>query len=202
MTHLIVFQFCGRLARRFGVHFLLGAVRLGVTLMPLGCQVVKARKPFIGLLVVLSGITSGCGGGSYSQGGLYPVDRSGAYSFTLTWSGGSFTFHGTLKQTQWTPCNGNLLCNGATYENNLTGSFSFPWCSPDSFNATGQLFYTPGGTESFAFAVGDTTTSSNLFTMSSPDFSTLSGPWQPGPAFTCPPVPSGSLSFNWTAVKN
>lgn len=163
---------------------------------------VKVRNLFIGLFMVLSALMSGCGSNSYSQGGQYPADRSGTYTFTLTWNSGSLTLKGTLKQTQWTPCNGNLLCNGATYENNLNGSFSFPWCSPDAFNATGQFFYTPGGTESFAFGIGDTTTSSNLLVMSSSDFSTLSGSWQPGPAFTCPPVPSGSLSFTWTAVKN
>jgi hypothetical protein len=107
---------------------------------------------------------------------------------------------GTLKQAQWTPCNGNLLCNGATYQNDLTGNFSFPWCSPHSFTATGQLFFTPGNPETFAFAIFDSTASSNLLIIDSADFSKLAGTWEEGPAFTCAPIPSGNLT--WTAVKN
>lgn len=161
---------------------------------------IQVRNLFIGFFMVLAWLMSGCGGGSYNQGGVYPADISGTYTFTLTGTGGSLTLHGTLKQTQWTPCNGNLLCNGATYENNLNGSFSFPWCSADTFTATGQLFFTPGSPESFAFAIFDSTASSNLLIMNTSDFSTRSGTWQTGPAFTCPPVPSGTLT--WTAVKN
>jgi hypothetical protein len=81
----------------------------------------------------------------------------------------------------------------------LNGNFSFSWCSHDAFTSTSELFFTPGSTESFAFAIFDTTASSNLLTMSSSDFSTLSGTWQAGPAFTCA-APSGNLT--WTAVKN
>lgn len=161
------------------------------------------RSLFIGYVVALAGLMSGCGGasagGSNSSGGQYPADISGTYTFALAWTGGSLTLHGTLKQTQWTPCNGNLLCNGATYENNLTGNFSFPWCSPDSFTATGQVFFTPSSAETFAFAIWDNTASNNLIVMSSADFSKLSGTWQQGTAFTCG-VPSGTLT--WTAVKN
>lgn len=157
-----------------------------------------------GFLVILSVVVSGCGGG-YSQGqppggGQYPADISGTYTFTLAWSGGSLVLKGTLKQTQWAACNGNLLCNGATYENDLNGSFSFPWCAPDAFTATGQLFFTPGSAETFAFAVFDNTASSNLLIINSSDFSKLSGTWETGAAFTCPPAPSGALT--WTAVKN
>ena len=163
----------------------------------------KVRNLSIGFFMILSGLVWGCGGNSNTQstpsGGQYPADMSGTYTFTLAWSGGSLTLHGTLKQTQWTPCNGNLLCNGALYENNLTGNFSFPWCSPDSFTATGQLFFSPGSAETFAFAVWDNTVSNNLVVMSSPDFSKLSGTWEQGTAFTCS-VPSGTLT--WTAVKN
>jgi len=160
----------------------------------------KVRNLSIGFFMVLSGLMSGCGGNSYMQGGgQYPTDISGTYTFTLSWTGGSLTLHGTLKQTQWIPCDGNLLCNGATYENNLNGNFSFSWCSHDAFTSTSELFFTPGSPESFAFAIFDTTASSNLLTMSSSDFSTLSGTWQAGPAFTCA-APSGNLT--WTAVKN
>jgi hypothetical protein len=148
---------------------------------------------------------SGCGGGSYMQGppggGQYPADISGTYTFTLVGTGGgSLTLRGTLKQTGWTPCNGNLLCNGATYQNNLNGNFSFSWCNADAFTATGQLFFTPGTPETFAFAVFDSTASSNLLTISAADFSTRSGTWEAGSAYTCVPVPSGTLT--WTAVKN
>jgi len=156
------------------------------------------RSLFAGLVMVLSWLISGCGGG-YQSAGQYPADRSGSYTFTLGWTGGSLVLQGSLKQSQWTPCNGNLLCNGATYENNLTGSFSFPWCAPDSFTATGQLFYTPGQPETFAFAIFDSTASNNLLIMNAADFSTLAGTWQTGPAFTCA-TPSGNLT--WTAVKH
>jgi hypothetical protein len=107
---------------------------------------------------------------------------------------------GTIKQGQWTPCNGNLLCNGATYQNDLTGNFSFPWCAPHSFTGTEQLFFTPGNPETFAFAIFDNTVSSNLLIIDSADFSKLAGTWQEGPAFTCLLIPSGNLT--WTAVKN
>jgi hypothetical protein len=36
--------------------------------------------------------------------------------------------------------------------------------------------------------------------MKSADFSTRSGTWETGPAYTCVPIPSGTLT--WTAVKN
>jgi hypothetical protein len=133
-------------------------------------------------------------------GTQYPADISGTYTFTLAGNGGSLTVHGTLKQAQWTPCNGNLLCKGATYQNDLTGNFSFPWCSAQAFTATGQLFFTPGNAEAFAFAIFDTTVSSNLLIMDSADFSKLAGTWQTGPAFTCAPISSGTLT--WTAIKN
>ena len=163
----------------------------------------KVQSLLIGFLVILSTLVSACGGG-YSQGqppggGQYPADMSGSYTFTLAWTGGSLTLQGTLNQTQWTPCNGNLLCNGATYENNLNGNFSFPWCTAHAFTATGQLFFTPGSSETFAFAIFDSTASSNLLIINSSDFSKLSGTWETGSAFTCPPVPSGTLT--WTAVK-
>ena len=164
------------------------------------------RNLFVGLFMVLAWLMSGCGGNSSTQaqpssGGIqYPADMSGTYTFTLAGTGGSLTVHGTLTQAQWAPCNGNLLCNGATYQNDLTGNFSFPWCSPHAFTATGQLFFTPGQPETFAFAIWDSTASSNLLTMSSADFSKLAGTWQTGPAFTCAPIPSGTLT--WTAVKN
>lgn len=164
----------------------------------------RARTLLIGFVIAFA-FMSGCGGGGSSTpaqpGGIqFPADISGTYTFTLTATGGSLTLHGNLKETGWTPCNGNLLCNGATYQNNLTGNFSFSWCSADAFTATGQLFFTPGSAETFAFAIFDSTVSSNLVTMSSPDFSKLSGTWQNGTAYTCAPVPSGSLT--WTAVKN
>ena len=165
----------------------------------------KVQNLMTAFLVLLSTLVSGCGGG-YSQGqlpggGQSPADVSGSYTFTLAWSGGgSLTLKGTLKQTQWVSCNGNLLCNGATYENDLNGSFSFPWCSPHAFTATGQLFFTPGSAETFAFAIFDNTASSSLLIINSADFSKLSGTWEMGSAFTCPPIPSGTLT--WTAVKN
>jgi len=163
----------------------------------------KMRNLFIGF-VVFAWLMSGCGGGYYTQPGppgtQYPADISGTYTFTLVGTGGSLTVKGTLKQGQWTPCNGNLLCNGATYQNDLTGNLSFPWCAPHSFTATGQLFFTTGNPETFAFAIFDGTVSSNLVIIDSPDFSKLSGTWEEGPAFTCTPIPSGTLT--WTAVKN
>lgn len=163
---------------------------------------IEVRSLFIGFWMVLSTLMLGCGGGGQQTGsGQYPADISGTYTFTLVGTGGgSLTLHGTLKQTGWTPCNGNLLCNGATYQNNLTGNFSFSWCSADSFTATGQLFFTPGNPETFAFAIWDSTASSNLLLMKSADFSTRSGTWETGPAYTCVPIPSGTLT--WTAVKN
>jgi hypothetical protein len=164
----------------------------------------KTRNLFTGLFTVLAWLVSGCGGNSYTQpsppGTQFPADISGTYTLTLIGTGGSLTLHGTLKQGQWTLCNGNLLCNGATYQNDLNGNFSFPWCSPHSFAATGQLFFTPSNPETFAFAIFDNTASSNLLIVDSADFSKRSGTWQEGPAFTCMPIPSGSLT--WTAVKN
>ena len=129
--------------------------------------------------MVLAWLISGCGSNSYMQttGIQYPADKSGTYTFTLAWTGGSLTVQGTLKQAQWTLCNGNLLCNGATYENDLTGNFSFPWCSPQAFTATGRLFFTPGNPETFAFAIFDTTASSNLLIIDSADFSKLAETW-------------------------
>jgi hypothetical protein len=163
----------------------------------------KVRNLFIGLVAVLAWLMSGCGGNSPTQPGppgtQFPADISGTYTFTLVGTGGSLTLQGTLKQGQWTPCNGNLLCNGATFQNDLSGNFSFPWCSPDSFTATGQLFFTPGNPETFAFAIFDNTVSSNLLIINSADFSKRSGTWEEGTAFTCMPIPSGSLT--WTAVK-
>lgn len=157
----------------------------------------------IGLLAVFVWLTSGCGGsygGSGQSSGQYPADISGSYTFTLTGStAGSLTLTGTLKQSQWTPCNGNLLCNGAIYQNDLTGTFSFPWCAAHAFTATGQLFFTPGSPEVFAFAIFDSTASSNLLILNSPDFSKQAGTWEAGPAYTCPPAPSGTLT--WTATK-
>lgn len=164
----------------------------------------KMRHLFIGLFMVLAWLISGCGSNSYTQPGppgiQFPADISGTYTFTLVGTSGSLTVKGTIKQAQWTPCNGNLLCNGATYENDLTGSFSFPWCAPHSLSGTEQLFFTPGNPETFAFAIFDNTVSSNLLIIDSTDFSTRAGTWEEGPAFTCLPIPSGNLT--WTAVKN
>jgi hypothetical protein len=175
-----------------------------ILLQRFGEQRMRVRTLLISFVIAFA-FMSGCGGGSSAQGQpgssqLFPADISGTYTFTLTGTGGSLTLHGTLKETGWTPCNGNLLCNGATYQTNLNGNFSLSWCSADAFTATGQLFFTPGSPESFAFAIFDSTVSSNLVTMSSGDFSKLSGTWQNGTAYTCPPVPSGTLT--WTAVKN
>jgi hypothetical protein len=178
-------------------------VRAEVTALEISSGM-KVQSLLIRCFIAFSVAISGCGGGSYSQGQpggtQFPADVSGTYTFTLTGTNGSLTLHGTLKETTWTPCNGNLLCNGATYENNLNGNFSFSWCNADAFTATGQLFFTPGSAETFAFAIFDGTASSNLLTMSSSDFSKLSGTWQTGTAYTCAPIPSGTL--NWTAVKN
>ena len=152
-------------------------------------------------------LVCGCGGGSQSSGSMFPPDISGSYTITLVGSsGGSAILHSTLKQSQWTLCNGNLICNGSTYINNMTGSFTLSWCNADTLNGTAQLFFTPASAsapaspESIAFAVGDVTTSNNIFTASSSDFSKLAGIWELGSGYTCVPIPSGTLT--WTAVKN
>lgn len=164
------------------------------------------RFPVVVLILALQ-LVCGCGGGYQSGGSMFPRDISGSYTITLVGSsGGSATLRSTLKQSQWTLCNGNLLCNGATYINNLTGNFSLSWCNADTFSGTAQLFFTPAtasapaSTESIAFAVGDVTTSNNIFTASSSDFSKLTGVWDLGSGYTCVPIPSGTLT--WTAVKN
>ena len=131
---------------------------------------IKMRNLFIGLFVVLALLMSGCGSNSYTQPGPPGTQYPADISGTYT-----FTLVGT-------------------------GNFSFPWCSPDSFTATGQLFFTPGNPETFAFAIFDNTVSSNLLIINSADFSKLAGTWQEGTAFTCVPIPSGNLT--WTAVRN
>lgn len=164
------------------------------------------RLPVLMLILALD-LVCGCGGGSQSSGSMFPRDISGSYTITLVGSsGGSATLHATLKQSQWTPCNGNLICNGSTYINNLTGSFTLSWCNADTLSGTAQAFFTPASAsapaspEGIAFAVGDVTTSNNIFTASSNDFSTLTGIWDLGSGYTCVPIPSGTLT--WTAVKN
>src|SRR6267143_6954730 len=64
----------------------------------------KMRNLFVGLFMVLAWLMSGCGSNSYMQttGIQYPADKSGTYTFTLAWTGGSLTVQGTLKQAQWT----------------------------------------------------------------------------------------------------
>jgi hypothetical protein len=159
------------------------------------------------MLILALELVFGCGGGSQSSGSMFPPDISGSYTIILVGSsGGSATLHSTLKQSQWTLCNGNLICNGSTYINNLTGNFTLSWCNADTLNGTAQLFFTPASAgapaspESIAFAVGDVTTSNNIFTASSSDFSKLVGIWESGPGYTCVPIPSGTLT--WTAKKN
>src|SRR5438094_3502364 len=88
----------------------------------------------------------------------------------------------------------------------IPASFTLSWCNADTLNGTAQLFFTPASAsapaspESIAFAVGDVTTSNNIFTASSSDFSKLAGIWELGSGYTCVPIPSGTLT--WTAVKN
>jgi hypothetical protein len=101
------------------------------------------------LFILLATTLCGCGGGyGQSTNSQFPADISGTYTFTLKWAGlncpsagCSFQFKGNLKQSSWQLCNGNLLCNGSQYENQLTGSVSLSWCMAHSFSSTAELFF-------------------------------------------------------------
>src|SRR2546429_9388219 len=85
------------------------------------------RLPVLMPILALQ-LVCGCGGGSQSSGSMFPPDISGSYTITLVGSsGGSAILHSTLKQSQWTLCNGNLI---RSEERSVGKECKFRW-SPD-----------------------------------------------------------------------
>lgn len=164
------------------------------------------------LLAACLTVSQGCGGGMQAIEKLpppppiLPADASGTYMFTLDGYPGSIGTGGNtnggivmamnLKQGAWQ--SGTAQLTGTGQVNDLCWTSINP--QPSTLNFTSSVTQTGNAKESFTFSLTNGDTNASILTMASPDFSTLSGTWAPGPGISWCTL-SGTNGGNWKAVK-
>ena len=167
-----------------------------------GCRLLAATegalRKVLRAVLALSLISAGCGGGGGSYNGPYPADVSGSYTFTLSGypCGPSCQPLVALgfSQTAWSNRT-NTLTFGSVWS-----IYNFCWnTSPptSAFTFSGNVTVSSGQTETLTIVIQ--VNGQDFVTLTTTDFSKLTGTWTAGPALVTCSGSNGPLT--WTAQK-